>query len=86
MGWWGGQTNKYYAESWVSSSSGGTAETSWITFAATGNSTTDSWALYRNGNLIVGPNSNGVSGPNGIRVGSWTGSEFSTCQASVVLA
>jgi len=86
MGWWGGQTNKYYAESWVSSSSGDTAETSWLSFAATGNTTTDQWSLYRNGKIIVQPNTNGAGGPNGLKIGGWTSSEFSTCQASVLMA
>jgi hypothetical protein len=88
MGWWGGQTNKYYAEGWVSNSGGGTAETNWICYAATGNQPADSWSLYRNGVSIVGPNANGVNGPNGIRVGQsgvYTG-EISACQVSYILA
>jgi hypothetical protein len=86
MGWWGGQTNKYYAEGWVSSSSGGVAETNWICYAATGNQPADSWELYRNGVSIVGPNANGVNGPNGIRLGGHVSSEFSACQVSYILA
>jgi hypothetical protein len=86
MGWWGGQTNKYYAEGWVSASSGGTAETNWICYAATGDTFGDSWQLYRNGVLIVGPNTNGSYGPNGIKLGGWSSSEFSACQASYVIA
>jgi hypothetical protein len=86
MGWWGSQTNKYYAEGWVSSAGGGLPETSWITYAALGNYLEDTWSLYKNGNLIVGPNSNGVNGPNGIRIGGWVSSEFSTSEASYILA
>jgi hypothetical protein len=86
MGWWQNQTNKYYAGSWISSSSGDTAETSWLSFAATGDTTTDQWSLYRNGKIIVGPNTNGVSGPNGLKIGGWIGNEFSTCQVSVLMA
>lgn len=86
MGWWGGQTDKYYAEGWVSATSGGTAETNWICYAATGNQAGDSWQLYRNGVLIVGPNNAGAAGPNGIKLGGWTSSEFSACQVSYVLA
>jgi hypothetical protein len=87
MGWWQGQANKYYAEGWVSNTGGDTAETSWITFAATGNYSQDSWALYRNGNVIVGPNSNGVNGPNGIQIGAWRTDliEASACHVSYLL-
>jgi len=87
MGWWSAQTNKYYAGSWVSSSGGGTPETNWICYAATGTTAEDSWELYRNGISIVGPNSNGVSGPNGIRIGgSGPFGEYSSCEVSFVSA
>lgn len=87
MGWWQTQTDKYYAENWVSSSSGGATDTNWICYVATGNYSGDSWALYKNGNLIVGPNANGVNGPNGIRLGSdGVFNEYSACQVSYVLA
>jgi hypothetical protein len=88
LGWWQGQTNKYFAEGWVSSSAGGTAETSWICYAGTGNYWGDSWELYRNGVSIVGPNDLGAQGPNGIRLGG-SGlypAESSACQVGVVLA
>jgi hypothetical protein len=53
---------------------------------ATGNQPGDSWALYRNGNLIAGPNTNGSNGPNGIRLGGSILGEYSTCQVGCVLA
>ena len=86
MGWWNGKTNKYYAEGWVSNRDDGITETDWIYYAATGNQSVDSWQLYRNGVLIVGPNTNGTSGPNGIKLGGWISAEFSACQVSYVLA
>lgn len=87
MGWWQTQTDKYYAEGWVSSSSGGATDTNWICYVATGNYSGDSWALYKNGSLIVGPNANGANGPNGIRIGSdGLYNEYSACQVSCVLA
>ena len=88
MGWWLEQTDKYYAEGWVSSDSGGTADTSWICYAATGNQPADSWQLYKNGTLIVGPNANGANGPNGIRLGSSGNypAEASACQVAYVSA
>ena len=87
MGWWAGQTNKYFAEGWVSPETGGTAETSWICYVATGSQPSDSWALYRNGALIVGPNANGSNGPNGIRIGgSGVYGEYSACEVNYVSA
>lgn len=86
MGWWNTQTNKYYAEGWVSSDTGGSFESSWITYAVTGNVAQDLYELYRNGVSIVGPNGGGSGGPNGIKLGGWTSSEFSNCQVSNVLA
>jgi hypothetical protein len=85
MGWWGGQSNKYYANGWVSASSGGTAETSWIFYAATGDYSADSWTLYRNGiTIVAGPNNSGSNGPNGLVIGG-DGSENSACEVGVVL-
>lgn len=88
MGWWAEQTNKYYAEGWVSSSNGGVIETSWICYAATGDISTDSWQLYRNGVSIVGANNLGVQGPNGIRLGGSgiTTTEYAACQVGLVMA
>lgn len=86
MGWWNGQTNKYYAENWVSDVSGGVVETSWISYAGTGNYSADSWSLYRNGVLLIGPNANGINGPNGIRIGeSGSYGERSACEISYIL-
>jgi hypothetical protein len=86
LGWWNGQTNQYYAEGWVSNPLG-TAETSWICYAGTGNYTSDSWELYRNGVSIAGPNNAGANGPQGgIRVGggAWS-EENSASQVGIVL-
>jgi formylglycine-generating enzyme required for sulfatase activity len=86
LGWHFGNANMYYAEGWVSHP-GVTAGTAWICYAGTGNYTSDSWELYRNGVSIAGPNNLGNQGPNGIRLGG-TGlaDESSTCQVGVVLA
>jgi formylglycine-generating enzyme required for sulfatase activity len=88
LGWHTTQTNKYFAEGWVSASGGGTAETSWLCYAGTGNYSSDSWELYRNGVSIVGPNNGGTNGPNGIRLGGsglYPG-ESSACEIGLVLA
>jgi hypothetical protein len=87
LGWWFGQTNKYYAEGWVSPDSGGSTETSWIIYAGTGDPTADLWSLYRDGKLIVTPNNQGSSGPSGIRIGTsgvYTG-EISKCEVSFII-
>ena len=65
----------YYAEGWVSSSSGSTGTTDWTCYAATGDYIVDQWELYKNyGTSFVGPNVNGSEGPNTInlaRSGQW---------------
>lgn len=70
MGHWGGTTQNYYAEGWVSSAGAGPGDTNWRIYAATGNISADSYSLYVNGTLNVGPSSAGSAGPNGISVGA----------------
>ena len=83
IGNWGGQVNKYYAEGWVSSTGGDTADTSWFIWAATGNISSDTWELYRNGSLL-NSNNGGTAGPYGLTIGG--GGEFSTAEVGFVLA
>jgi len=83
MGHWGGTTENYFAEGWVSSVGAGAADTNWRIYAATGNYAGDSWAMYVNGQLSTGPNNGGGAGPNGFAVGSVFGSgEFSNSHIS----
>lgn len=86
MGWWSNKEDSYYADGWVQQ--GSTASNfGWVCYAATGDRTTDSWSLYKNGSLVVTGNG-GSYGPNGIRLGS-SGSypnEASHCRVSTVLA
>jgi len=84
IGNWSAQVNKYYAEGWVSNSSGDTADTSWFIWAATGNIGTDTWELYRNGSIIYS-NNGGFAGPHGISAGGNSG-ELSASQVGFILA
>jgi hypothetical protein len=84
MGWHANNVDRYYAEGWVTM--GKAAETGWICYAATGNYSSDSWQLYRNGVSIAGPNSEGSNGPIGIRIGgSGPYGEYSACQAKALM-
>jgi len=86
MGHWGGTTENYYAEGWVSSVGAGTGDTNWRIYAATGNYSGDSWEMYVNGQLTVSPNTGGSAGPNGFAIGSVGGtSEFSNSHISNLL-
>jgi hypothetical protein len=86
MGHWGGTTENYYAEGWVSSVGAGTGDTNWRIYAATGNYSGDSWGMYVNGQLSVSPNTGGSAGPNGFAIGSaLAGSEFSNSHISNLL-
>ncbi len=86
MGHWSASTQNYYAEGWVSTAGTGTADTNWRFYAATGNYSGDSWALYVNGELNAGANANGTNGPNGFAIGSYAAtSEFSNSHISNLL-
>lgn len=88
MGHWGGTTENYYAEGWVSASSAGAADTNWRIYAATWNSSTDQAALYTNGVLTSGPNTSASAGPNGLGIGCYIpgGTEWSNGQFGFVMA
>ena len=70
LGHWGNQAEKYYAEGWVSNSSGGPNDTAWRVFTGTGDTTTDNWKFYVNSELRASNNA-GSQGPNGIVIGSF---------------
>jgi hypothetical protein len=83
MGHWASTTQNHYAEGWVSAVSNGPNDVNWRTYAATGNYSEDSWALYVNGVLNSGPNNSGVNGPDGFAIGSIGGyGEFSSAHIS----
>ena len=67
MGHWSNSVANYYAEGWVSAVGTGGTDTVWRIYAATGDTATDTWALYINGALSVS-NTFGAAGPNGLSV------------------
>ena len=86
MGHWNTTTQNYYAEGWVRGVGAGPSDTNWRIYAATGNYSGDSWGMYVNGVLNVGPNNGGSNGPNGFAIGSYAGSsEFSNSHISNLL-
>lgn len=89
MGYYGFSlyVDAYYAEGWVSLVNPGTADTNWRIHAAIGDVSADSWAIYSNATLKAGPNNQGASGPNGIRIGaSGIYGEYSRCEIGFLLA
>jgi hypothetical protein len=85
LGHWGGSTENYYAEGWVSNVSSGAGDDNWRVLVATGNTATDAWQIYVNGTLTFA-NSNGAAGPNGLGVCSYdfARSELSTGECSYI--
>ena len=84
MGQWGNSVANYYAEGWVSAVGTGGSDTVWRIYAATGDTATDSWALYINGVLSVS-NNGGTAGPNGLQVPQ-AGGEQSIGECGFILA
>jgi hypothetical protein len=84
MGHWNSSTENYFANgSWVAGPNAGASDTNWRIYAATGDFTNDSWAMYVNGVLTAGPNSNGLNGPGNFYLGSSLGAgEFGNAQFS----
>lgn len=69
LGNWGGTTENYYAEGWVSAVSAGTADTTWRILAGTGHITGDAYSMYINGTNNISNSTGGSQGPNGFVVG-----------------
>lgn len=85
LGHWGSSTENHYAEGWVSGAGAGTNDTSWRIYAASGNTTSDSWQKYVNG-ILIDNNANGSAGPNGIQLGGYAGSyEYSDGEVGIIL-
>lgn len=88
MGHWNTSTENYYPENTVAMGQGGLGQgpgdTKWRIYAAIGNYSADSWALYINGKLNAGPSSAGTGGPNGFSVGRYAAgiSEYSNSHIS----
>lgn len=89
MGHWSNSTMKYYANGWVTDTSGTEqSDTKWRIYAGLGNYSSDLWTFYVNGELDTGPNGGGVNGPNQFSIGRYYGSngEYSNAQIGFLLA
>lgn len=84
MGHWAGYTESHYAEGWVSSAPSGASDTNWRILAASGNSSSDSWQMYVNGNQTYS-NNGGSAGPNNLGI-NCNGGEQSTAEVGFLLA
>lgn len=89
MGHWSATTENYYAEGWVSTSSGdGANDQVFRIYAATGDTVGDTWAIWVNGNIRF-RNNGGTQGPNGLSlacVGNTPSIEPSDCEIGLILA
>lgn len=76
MGNYGGADIAYFAEGWIANS--GSDNGQWRSYAATRNTVTDYYELYKNG-VLAAANNAGSSGPTQLNVGGWNpGSELSS--------
>jgi hypothetical protein len=71
IGLWGGNTENYYAEGWVSSVGAGNSDTNWRFWAATGDISGDSYSAYVNNTITVNSSTAGSQGPNGFSLGRY---------------
>ena len=73
MGHWDRSAKKYFAQGWVSDSSGteGMPDTSLHFYHTFNKPSTDSWSFYIDNVLDSGPNSNGSQGPYSFTIGRY---------------
>tara|TARA_R110000803_G_scaffold178592_1_gene240987 strand:+ start:288 stop:947 length:660 start_codon:yes stop_codon:yes gene_type:complete len=90
LGWWSSRADAYYAQGWVSSSSGGGTSApdrdDWHIYAGTGDKEADSYQLFKNGNPLFNANSNGSGGPGSLKIGMLATTEPSTCKCKFIMA
>ena len=72
LGHWINGTESYYAVGTIKLTGGTPNDSNWRIYAGTGNTSTDSWNFYVNGNFIIG-NAGGSEGPYGIQIGGLSG-------------
>lgn len=80
LGHWNTGTENYYAGNTIKLGGVQPNDTNWRIYAGTGNTVSDIWNFYINGNFVIG-NNGGVEGPYGIQIGG-LGSENSVGQFS----
>lgn len=65
LGHWGSTTENHYAAGWVTSSSSGPNDTNWRIYVSTGNTSTDRYSFWVNGEKKISNSTGGSQGPNG---------------------
>jgi hypothetical protein len=94
LGYWQGKNDVYHAQGWVvgyetPSLVTTNADTNWQVYTGTGNYSTGSYSLYKNGNLLTNTaGTTGANGPNGLSIGQagiYSG-EYSNFTASNIMA
>lgn len=83
MGHWRNTTLNYYSAGWVTATGNGPGDTNWRTYAAVCDTVnTSGYALYANGQNVIGPATGGTQGPNGICIGRYnqSASEYANGQ------
>lgn len=85
FGTWAGNTDAYYAESWVYFPGPWPGlDTNWHIYGTTGHSVSDVWTFWRDG-VRLANNREGAQGPNQIRIGANLFSEPADGHVGVVL-
>lgn len=86
IGHWGGSTENFYAEGWVSTVGTGTSDGIWRIYAATCDTVADSYQCYINTTNTTISSTAGSQGPNGLTVGRYGpgGTEYSTGYISFI--
>jgi len=72
LGYWGGGTDRMYAEGWVNNT--GAADTALHFYTAAGDGTT---TVFRDGSALIASNAGGVTPPVGISLGAYNGNPAS---------
>lgn len=87
MGNWGSSTLNYYAGAWVTATGAqGPDDNNWRIYAATVNTSADSYSFYVNGIVNTAPTTRGTTGPDGFTLGArGGGTEFSKGQVGFLL-
>jgi hypothetical protein len=70
IGSWNNANENYFSEGWVSPVGNGGKDTKWRIYAATGNTTTDNYVMWVNGEKRF-ENGGGSAGPNGFGLGRY---------------
>ncbi len=82
LGWWGASKRQAYFDGWVTNPGGVSADSGVYLYTAVGTGSLST--VYENGAQLAS-NANGLSGPNGLVLGGWSGSEYSDADFAEVI-